>query len=240
VFDKQGNVRANRLQRLIELVNVARSYDITVDLTMAASRYDHPVAGQIGAQLTAAKALAATFKGDKAIAFIDLGNEHEQAMPGQLTPAEYDSLASAVLSSDPARALTGSISGTTTFIADKYAKLLKGSKHVTLLAPHFPRKSGWGANEGPNANTLRNLLKNQHGIQIVPPIYLQEPARNGYNNQFYPASEFIDADKSAQAAKTMGLCLHTDAGFDLSQKSLMDQLDPEELKVLDYYHKVPL
>jgi|GEM_PF-4403631 hypothetical protein len=229
VFDKNGNVRPNRMKRLVDLVSIAGSYNVSVDLTMS-----RPLFNSLAAHIKAAKSLAMQFKGNPAVAFFDLCNEHE----GKINADQYRQIAEAVIAIDPDRKLTASTSGQVSFIASKYAEILKATPHIHLLTPHFPRVKGWGAKEGPNAKQLANLLGNMG--TTIPPIYLQEPARNAYQGQYYPLSEFVDADKSARASGVTGICFHTGAGFDLLNKPLFDQFDSVEMNLLLYFYNNPL
>ena len=90
---------------------------------------------------------------------------------------------------------------------------------------HDPRVSGW-------ANATAGLAKRLQKCAGNRPVYFDEPARNGWGGQNYPASDFITACGHARNAGIAAWVFHTGAGFKLHKRSFRNQLSSVEKKVI--------
>ncbi len=81
-------------------------------------------------------------------------------------------------------------------------------------------------------------------IGRVVPVHYQEPLRRGYAKWIPTAPDFVTDLRGAIAGGAAGWCFHNGAergtpdsqprrSFDLSEKRLFDQLDPEERKAIE-------
>lgn len=238
VFDRDGNFIEDVARKLDELLLYGLTIGMSFDLTMHSSHYKATKVSGEGYDITEHKRavrLALQRWGQQAtFRILDMANEAEQRGPGNhgspdtghVSPGRFKELMD-VARSVPRKCLvsvSASEDGNPYHPDYDNGYLFRDTKGEILL-PHFARVGGWGANEGPKGKKLMAL---QPGI----PCHCQEPARNNYNGQNWPVSEFENSFRSAKANGLVGMCFHTGAGFDMTQRDAWDQLDSVEQQVV--------
>lgn len=240
-LDRDGNFVEAVAVKLDELMAYGASIGMSFDLTMHAAGYNaHPKGGE-GYDITEHKRglrnLLTRWGQCPALRIVDVANEaevrgqggHGSPDTGHVSPGRFLELMT-VARSVPRKCLVGvSISpgGDYEDVTKNYQAICRDTKPEILL-PHFGRKSGWGAMEGPQGAALAKAFP---GLLV----HHQEPARNGHSTQpgMWPLSEFEAAFKTTQAAGSVGCCLHGDFGFDMRTKDAWDQRDAVEVQVCD-------
>ncbi|MBK7976028.1 MAG: transcriptional regulator [Deltaproteobacteria bacterium] len=239
IVDRKGALIGPQADKLDLALEHAAALGLSLDLTFETSHYDAVKKSAEGYDITnhknAVRAVLVRWGQHPALKIVDLDNEaevrgaggHGSPDTGHTSPARYADLMG-VARSVPRTCLVGaSVSFSIDGMPKDYLNLLRDAKAEVLL-PHFPRVSGWGANEGPNAKALAKALP---GI----PIHHQEPGRNGHSTTppgGWPVAEFENAFRSSKAAGSLGCCFHTGAAFDLTTKDAWGQLDKTEREVV--------
>lgn len=240
-LDRDGNFVEPIARKLDELMLYGVTIGMSFDLTMHAAGYNaHPKGGEgydIAEHKRAVKNTLSRWGLQSPFRILDMANEaevrgqggHGSPDTGHVSPGRFLELMT-VARSVPRKCLVGvSISpgGDYDDVILNYKAICRDTKPEILL-PHFGRKSGWGAKEGPQGAALAKAFPGLF-------VHHQEPARNGHSTQpgMWPVSEFEAAFKSTQAAGAVGCCLHTDAGFDMRERDAWDQLDAVERQVVD-------
>jgi len=111
---------------------------------------------------------------------------------------------------------------------------------VDFISPHRPRTA---ESASQTAAKTKEYLAWMKKLGKVVPIHYQEPFRRGYSNWQPAMKDYITDLFGAKKAGAAGWCFHngdqrTDPehrpmrSFDLHEKRLFDQLDPEELLVI--------
>lgn len=239
-FDPKGKVIQAVADVCSRALDFAAAKGVSFDLTMETAHYESTKRSEEGYDISCHKAALKsllTFWGKHpALRIVDADNEAEtrKASPGSgspegghTSPGRFNELMIVARAVQHSCLVSASISsgGDEHDVNLAYQHLFRDTWGDVLL-PHFPRVSGWGSNEGTNANALRKAVP---GLAV----HHQEPARNGYNGQNWPVSEFEASFKTAKASGSVGCCFHTEAGFDLTQKDFVDQLDGVESQVYE-------
>jgi hypothetical protein len=111
---------------------------------------------------------------------------------------------------------------------------------VDFITPHRPRDAGSAQQTESNA---RQLLQWMQELGRVVPVHYQEPFRRGYTDWQPKAEDFVADAMAARAGGAAGWCFHNGSekpgpesrprrSFDMHEKRLFDQLDPEERKAI--------
>jgi hypothetical protein len=241
-----GSFIEDKAAHLDAILDFMASIGMSADLTMRAAAYDFVKTDGEGYEIpghkAAVKSVLRRWGKHPAVRILDMANEAEalgsspgSGSPGNghVSPARFKELMDAARSVPHACLVSASVSGAGEFgdVSRNYlttneghsAGLWRDTKGDIAL-PHWPRVTGWGAKEGPQAKALAAKL----GV----PTYNQEPARNAYGGSNWPLSEFEASFRSAKANSAVGQCFHTGAGFNLTQKDAFDQLDATERQVV--------
>ena len=244
-FNKDGSARPDALSDLEKKIQIASAFGISMDVTLQADAYDFQKVSGEGYKITAHKrvvkqlcALAAKYPG---ISNIDVANEGGQRGPGgngspqwgHISPGRYTE----IQKENPGCPLTFSVDGDVERIADEYNLNFERGNKFVFIGPHFPRTASAPKNEGPNVSALRAKLKAQGQV-----IFNQEPFRRGVPGDMnagpWKTADFVQANKGARAAGSVGICLHN-GHWNLEQKGLFAQLDAEEMGYVNWVATQP-
>jgi hypothetical protein len=234
-----GSLIEAKAKLLDDVLAFCLQIGMSLDLTMETAHYDFvKISGEgykIEAHKKALRNILTRWGKHPCVKIVDVDNEAETRGPspgsgspggGHTSPGRFAELM-AVAKSVPHTCLVSlSASGDGAAYKSDYddGYLFRDAKGDILL-PHMLRKSGWGADEGPKGKALSQAC----GGMLV---YHQEPARNNYNGQNWPLSEFEQSFKTTKAAGAVGCCFHTGAGFRLEQKDMFEQFDNTEKQVI--------
>lgn len=171
--------------------------------------------------------------GEKKNWYIDLSNERNIGDDRFTSFEDLVELCAAAKQRDPRRLVTASHAGDPERgDVEKYLKRVK----VDFLSVHRPR----GA-ESPRqtAGRTKQLAAWAKEIGRVVPVHYDEPFRRGYPGWEPTAEDFHTDLRAARTSRAAGWCFHNGGqrdkpderprrSFDLRDKTLMEQLDPEE------------
>lgn len=240
-LDRQGNWIEPQASKLSSLLDYGAVIGFSFDLTMHAAGYESewlpgPKKYDITCHKRGLRNILMRFGKHPALKIVDVANEaeargdggHGSPDDGHVSPGRFKELMD-VARSVPHTCLVGvSISpgGAENDVTKNYDAIFRDTKCDVLL-PHFDRKAGFGAKEGPQGAALSAHFK---GLRV----HHQEPARNGHSTQpgMWPVSEYEAMFRTTKASGALGCCLHTDAGFDPLKGSWFDQLDSVERDVV--------
>jgi len=230
--DRDGNLTELYWPRLKDIVAYSNRIGIVVDVTFSR----HLLAGH-QAHLKAVVEVARQLQPYRNL-YIDVGNERDVKDSRFVSLDEVVELIAAIKEVDPERICTASDGGDipTESVASHIAAGLN------LLCPHRRRDSNSPAETRHDA---RRLLKASEETDRIVPIHYQEPFRRNYSCNWEPtASDFlIDLDGTVRS-DAAGWCFHNGSSrhsedkrpyrsFDMSQQSLLEQLDREENDVVE-------
>lgn len=265
-FDRQGRSTPERLARLHRFVDLAASYGMSVDLTLACDAYDFTKKSAEGYDITPHKRVVETltreFKGDAAVAFLDVCNEGRKrggastcnGSPewGHISPGRFLELYQVARAIDPARRLTTSSDGHPTkdshcgndSIVYFYRSVEARGARINPYTPHFPRTSSAPDSIDDGVRALRNGLR-PDGV-----VYAQEEFRRGRasgdgvkpndsNRGDWSADDFTRSIQGARGAGAVGWCLHNDTAYSLRDGPAITKLDPIERSVLEWIKAHP-
>jgi hypothetical protein len=170
--------------------------------------------------------------------YLDLSNERNIRDPRYTSFEELKALRARVRELDPTRLVTASHGGD--IDRDELRDYLQVAE-VDFLTPHRPRGPESAAQ---TAAKSREYLGWMRELGRVVPLHYQEPFRRGYAAWQPQAEDYRTDLDGARAGAAAGWCFHNGdqkdgpAGaprrsFDLSQKSLFDQLDADENRALE-------
>jgi hypothetical protein len=241
VIRVDGSFNQNAMNKLIYIVQKAGEKSMTVDVTFsiwllecAEETHDNPGSAQrtscVNKYKNAIVETARQLKNYRNV-FFDLGNERIIGDARHLYVDEIKQIADAVSAEDPQRMVT--VSSTPNSYDGASGEQLYQNTGIDFASPHFGRDDNWANDTDDKIIAMRNSM-------VAPwnecPIYLQEPARNGYpenNPKYWTKNHFLTALSNAYNASAAGWCLHTDAGFELDKKSYFSQLDAVEADTID-------
>ncbi len=177
--------------------------------------------------------------------YLDLSNERNVRDKRYTSFEELADLRERSRVLDPARLITASDGGDIS--REELRQYLQNVK-VDFICPHRPRDAKSPAQ---TAAKTAEYLAWMRDIGRVVPVHYQEPFRRGYSSWEPLAKDFLTDARQAKEAGAAGWCFHNGdtrktvdgqprRSFDLRDKRLFAQLDPEELKFLqllsDYIH----
>lgn len=232
-----GSLVPAKADLLDAVLDFGASIGFSFDLTFETAHYDaQKVSGEgykITAHKNAVRNVLMRWGKHPALKIVDVDNEaevrgagnHGSPDTGHTSPGRFAELMAVARSVPHACLVSCSASEDGAPYRASYTNgyLFRDTKGDVLL-PHFKRVAGWGAQDGPKGAALSR--------EVGLPWYSQEPARNNYNGQFWPLSEFEALFRSTKAAGALGSCFHTGAGFDVTSRDLFDQLDAVERQVV--------
>ncbi len=238
--DEEGKARSPYLERLKKLVEECDRRQIIVDITL--SRGDgvagRPRLQSLSSHRRAVETLITALKPYKNW-YLDLANERNIRDSRFVSVEELKELRETVKRLDPRRFITASHAGD---LSEEDLKDYLLTAQLDFIAPHRPRHPD--SPQQTLAQTKKYLSQMQKLGRLVP-IHYQEPFRRGYSPRSWepPASAFLTDLKQAQEGGAGGWCFHNGdqkdhpegkprRSFDLREKSLFEQLDEEEQKVL--------
>ena len=239
-LDAEGNPRQPFFGRLRSLVKECDRRGMMVDISLAREK-DKPESGLLPdstAHRRAVETLLSSLKEHRNW-YLDLANERDVRDGRYVGVAELTELRALARSLDPKRIVTASFGGHDLTAADIRAALQVAG--LDFLAPHRPRAPGSPAQT--KDRTLACLeIMNQAGRSV--PIHYQEPFRRGYQNWEPAAEDFLADLRGAVEGGAAGWCFHNGQqrgapgdeprrSFDLSRRSLIEQLDSEERKFIN-------
>jgi len=113
--------------------------------------------------------------------------------------------------------------------------------NVDFITPHRPRIAESASQTEAQTSTYLAWMKS---LGKIVPIHYQEPFRRGYSNWQPEVKDYVTDVLGAKKAGAAGWCFHNGdqrsapnhkpgRSFDLLEKRLFDQLDPEELRAID-------
>lgn len=236
LIDTDGNLRSGALDKFLDILDIAKSEGLLVDVTFSAETVGYCPIGdcdesqQIGS-LTKAELIAALEELTDILAdagsaykhvFFDVQNEVDVVGPsdGPLDDTDVDEVAEAVHAIDPYRIVTVSLSGGT---SAEDAAVFANWAEVDVATWHEERVSSWWDSTDDWVADMR--------ATTGKPVYLQEPAAYGEVVWTLPG---ISAN--VQAAKSSGAsawCFHTRSSFYLNGTSLWSSLASDEEDFLD-------
>ena len=174
--------------------------------------------------------------------YLDLSNERNIRDKRHTSFEELKQLREDVRQEDSLRLVTAS-SGTD--IGRDELREYLGAK-LDFVAPHRGRSPKSPAETEQNVRQLLSWMKE---LGRVVPVHYQEPFRRGYTDWEPKAEDFVTDALSARAGGAAGWCFHNGSqrrgpdakprrSFDLREKRLFDQLDPEELKAIERLREI--
>lgn len=170
--------------------------------------------------------------------YLDLANERDVRDARYVSPTELKALRDLVRQIDPQRIVTASFGGHD--LSERDVRNALVTAELNFLSPHRPRNP---RSPGQTAERTRECLALTQKIGRVVPVHHQEPFRRGYTAWEPTAEDFLTDLHGAVAGGAAGWCFHNGSqrgapdlkprrSFDLREKRLFDQLDPDELKVV--------
>ncbi len=238
--DRDGNPREPFLSKLKWLIEECNRRGIIVDVTLSRG---NGVTGpkrlqSIEHHLNAVCVIVRSLK-EYRNWYLDLANERNIRDARFVSIEDLKVLRNKVKDLDSHRLITASNAGDLSYeeMVD-YLNIVQ----VDFLAIHRPRNS-----ESPKqtAEWTRRYLKWMEEMGCIIPIHYQEPFRRGFNKDWEPtANDFLTDLKQARESGSAGWCFHNGdernkpsgnprRSFDLSTKSLFEQLDSEEYLFLN-------
>jgi hypothetical protein len=235
VDGRSGKLRAEQFARLKKLIEECDRRGMIVDVTLSrGNRSTGPARLQtLEAHRTAVEELVKGLK-ERRNWYLDLGNERNVRDARFVSFEELAKLRDSARKIDAKRLITASHAGGDLSRADleKYLKVVE----VDFVSVHRPREEGSAAQTEGKA---KEMLKWMEGMGRVVPVHFDEPFRRGYSDWKPQLEDYLQDLKGAKAGGAAGWCFHNGGekdgregsprrSFDLSEKGLMEQLDPIE------------
>jgi len=240
--DAQGGPREPFLGRLRRLVAECDRRGLVVDVTLTRSQSSSRRAGAFGlpdfaAHQRAVETLIAALKPHRNW-YLDLANERDVRDARYVSSAELKLLRESARRLDPLLLVTASFGGHDLTESDVRDALI--TAELDFLCPHRPRDAGSPAQT--EAQT-RVCLARARAVGRAVPVHFQEPFRRGYGSWEPTAADFLTDLSGAARGGAAGWCFHNGSqrhtpdnqprrSFDLRSQRLLEQLDPEERKVV--------
>jgi len=240
--DSQGQPREPFLARLRWLVAQCDRRGLVVDVTLTRNQSSSRSAGAAGladfaAHQRAVETVIRALDGHRNW-YLDLANERDVRDARYVSTTELKELRALARRLDPQLLVTASFGGHDLAESDVRDSLIVAGHD--FLTPHRPRDA-----QSPmqtEAKT-RACLAMALALGRAAPVHHQEPFRRGYTQWNPAASDFLTDLRGAVAAGAAGWCFHNGSergsadnqprrSFDLRDRRLFDQLDPEERKVV--------
>ena len=228
-----GLAREPFFGRLLWLVEECDRLGMVADVTLNRGKE----LGGFPGHLDAVKAVVEGLKGHRNW-YLDLGNERDVGDERHVSLAELKELRARVRLLDPERLVTASFGGHDLSREDVMGVVKVAG--VDFLCPHRPRHAKSPTET--EAETRRTLVLTAEAGRRMP-VHYQEPFRRGYTAWEPAADDFLKDLGGALRGGAAGWCFHNGGqratpeeqprrSFDMRGRRLMDQLDPEEMKVI--------
>lgn len=238
--DAHGQAHQPFLGRLQWLVAECDRRGLVVDVTLTRGK---PRLSDFNAHEQAVATLVKTLAPHRNW-YLDLANERDVRDERYVSVSELQRLRELVRHLDPSRLVTASFGGHDLELEDVRGSLLTAG--LDFLCPHRPRSR---ESPGQTEAQTRLYLSLMKQIGRVVPVHYQEPFRRGYTDWQPTAVDFLSDLRGAVAGGAAGWCFHNGQerntpdnrpgrSFDLRRACLLDQLDPEERKVLTEAQKL--
>ena len=239
--DAEGNPREEYMARLKTLVakcdRAGLVVDVTLDCQTATADDKQGYLATLESHRRAVEAILSALRPYNNW-YLDLANERNVGDRRFVSFERLTKVRDAAKQSDPQRLITAS-QGDDIDLKDLREYVL--NVRVDFITPHRPRDAGSPAN---TESKTREYLAQMKELGRVVPIQYQEPFRRGWGTWQPRAEDYIVDLKGAQRGGAAGWCLHNgnsrgSAGerrqrsFGLRDKTLFEQLDEEENKVID-------
>ena len=232
--DGDGNPRAEYVERLKRVVGECDRRGIVVDVTLSRGNgaAGAPRLQGIGPHRRAVEAILDVI-GDRKNWYIDLGNERNVQDKRFVSFEDLALLRDVVKQRDPKRLVTSSHTGDPERRdVERYLRDVR----VDFLSVHRPRDA---RSPDQTAEQAKQVIGWIREIGPAVPLHYDEPFRRGYADWQPTAADFEKDLAAARGAGAAGWCFHNGSqrgapgerprrSFDLSEKSLIDQLDAEE------------
>lgn len=231
-LDKEGNPREPYFKKLEWLVKECDKRGLIVDITLTRGK----LLPNQKAHLKAIRAIVSALKAYRNW-YIDLANERDVRDERFVSFGELRELRDEVKKIDPNRLVTAS---GTPGSKDELGRYLFDAG-VDFLSPHLTRKP-----QAPQEteSITKKFYSWMEELGKVVPVHYQEPFRRGYTPGWEPkADDFLLDLRGALRGGAGGWCFHNGSqrdtpenkprrSFDMREKRLFDQLDPEELRFI--------
>jgi len=237
-IDSDGQARQPFLERLRQLVAECDRRGLIVDVTLSRGNgaRGSPRLQSLPAHRHAVETLVTCLKPWRNW-YLDLSNERSVRDARFTSFADLKELRELVRSLDPTRLVTASDGGD---ISRSDLKEYLETAGVDFICPHRPREPQSPAQTSEKTVEYLRWMKE---MGKVVPVHYQEPFRRGYGKWQPTAADFLTDARNARSSGAAGWCFHNgdDRGkpdhqshrsFDLRQKRLFEQFDPEEQKAL--------
>jgi hypothetical protein len=229
--DAEGKAREPYWGKLQWLVAECDRAGVVVDLTLSRDKLH-----SFDAHQRAVESLVAGLK-PRRNWYLDLANERDVHDARFVSFDELRQLRADVRRLDPDRLVTAS-AGNDIPREDLHEYLQ--TVQVDFVCPHRPREA---VSAGQTEAKSREYQRWMSELGRVVPLLYQEPFRRDYGKWQPAAEDFVADARGALAGGAAGWCLHNGApkgpangrpgrSFDLHERRLFEQLDPEELKAV--------
>lgn len=238
--DAEGRAREPYLSRLKALVARCDRAGLVVDVTLApqqASR-DGRKPGCLATpdtQRRAVETVVAALRSHRNW-YLDLANERNIRDARYVSFDDLVKLRAAARQADPALLVTASQGGD---IDERELREYVLRVRVDFICPHRPRDA---ASPAGTEKATRRYVDLMRALGRAIPVNYQEPFRRGYGDWQPRAEDYLADAQGAWRGGAAAWCLHNGAereggdrsrSFDLRKKSLFEQLDDQELRVID-------
>jgi hypothetical protein len=239
VDGKSGKARAEQFARLKKLIEECDRRGMIVNVTLSRGNGATGPArlATMEAHRMAVEELVKGVK-DPRNWYLDLANERNIRDARFVSFEELAKLRETAKKIDAKRLITASHAGGDLSKGDleKYLKVVE----VDFVSVHRPREEGSAAQTEGKA---REMLKWMEAMGKVVPLHFDEPFRRGYADWNPQLEDYLQDLNGAKAGGAAGWCFHNGGekeaaegrprrSFDLSEKSLMAQLDHVERDLL--------
>lgn len=236
--DAQGRPREPYRSRLKTLLAECDRRGIVVDVTLSRSRA--AIGGGIpdlSAHRTAVRSIVDALR-DRANWYLDLANERDVRDARFVATPEVRELRDLVRRLAPGLPVTASFGGHD--LSGAYVREALIDADLDFLAPHRPRSAESAAE---TLSHTQACLAAMRRVGRLAPVHYQEPFRRGYGRWQPVAEDYLTDLRGAVKGGAAGWCLHNGSrrdeqddrprrSFDLRERSLLEQLDAEEMAVV--------
>lgn len=236
--DGEGRPIAGGLEKLKRLIAECDRRGMVADVTLSRGNgaADTPRLQTLEAHRRAVETLATALK-PRRNWYLDLSNERNIRDARFTSFEELKALREWAKALDPRLLVTASHGGDIS--RDELRQYLQVAR-VDFVTPHRPRDA---RSPERTVATTKQFLEWMKELDLVVPVHYQEPFRRGYGRWSPEAGDFDRDLRAAQAGGAAGWCFHNGdqrgapesqprRSFDLRERRLFDQLDPEELKTV--------
>lgn len=240
--DARGQAREPFLGKLKWLVAECDRRGLVVDVTLTRNRPNGANRGgggvpDLASHRRAVGTLIDALAGHRNW-YLDLANERDVGDARYVSPSELAELRALARQRAPTLPVTASFGGHDLGKADVRDALVVAG--ADFLAPHRPRDAG---SPEKTESQARASLALANAVGRTVPVHFQEPFRRGYGSWEPTSADFLTDLRGAILGGAAGWCLHNGSerrapgehprrSFDLREKRLFDQLNPEERKVV--------